>query len=82
MEKQESIMSPSFAVFNCHVNDAKSKANEQFIRMFGQKAYDEIIKPLHEKGIMIILDDTDSKRENIKRHAWITLCWYFVNENK
>lgn len=69
-------MSADFAVFNCHVNDASDRADAEFIAQFGQKAFDETIKPLHEEGIMGIFNDEPTPLTM----AWVTLVTAFVNE--
>lgn len=49
-------MDVGFAMFNSHVNDAANKANAAFIEKFGQEAFDRVIKPLHDQGIMAIFN--------------------------
>lgn len=49
-------LSPGFAVFNYHVNDAKDHAREIFIETFGQEKWDEVLHPLETGGIMAIFD--------------------------
>ena len=74
--KQEEYLSPGFAVFNLHVNDAGQKADAEFKRMFGQEVFDKVIAPCHKKGIMSIFE----KRPDLHTSAWVTLCTYFVNQ--
>jgi len=50
----DEVMDAHFLLFNLHVNDAQAKADAAFIKRFGQQAYDELIAPLHESGIMEI----------------------------
>ena len=49
-------LSPGFAVFNYHVNDARNQARKIFIATFGQEEWDNWLRPLEETGIMAIFD--------------------------
>jgi hypothetical protein len=77
-QNAEKRMDSYFSVFNGHVNNADKRANAEFIAQFGQEAYDNEIKPLREKGIMLIFE-TDPTRLTM---AWVALVTAFVNENR
>jgi cytochrome c5 len=64
-----------FAVFNCHINDAKERADAEVKAQFGQEVFDERIQPCHDDGIMTILS-----KEDRACTAWIVLCAAYVNE--
>ena len=66
----------NFAVFNCHVNDAKDRADAEFIAQFGQDRFDEVMAPIHEAGVMSIFNEEPT----IYTMAWVTLCAAYVNE--
>jgi hypothetical protein len=68
-------MSPHFAVFNLHVNNAGEKADAEFIRTFGQKRFDRYIKPHHDKGIMSIFDVPPGTY----RLVWVMMVTAIVN---
>ena len=70
------IMSPGFALFNSHKNNAYSKAKNDMIRILGQDDWDEHIKPL-EDGIMAIFD-----KDPIHETYWFVMrVTMYVNEN-
>lgn len=71
-------MDTGFAVFNCHVNDAKARADAEFIEQWGQDSFDTHIAPLHEQGIMLVLQGEPTP----EKVAWVTLCTAFVNEGR
>lgn len=75
MSKQR--MTPQFAVFNLHVNDAGKKADREIIKQYGKEEFDTSLKPLHKFGIMAIFDQSPPTPIRV---AWIALCTYFVNE--
>ncbi len=50
------ILSPNFAVFNLHINDAESKAKQAFVKRFAQETFDSEIQPFIDKGIMSIFN--------------------------
>lgn len=81
-QKPKDRMNRHFSIFNCHVNGAKDKADAEFIEQFGQGAFDEQIAPLHESGIMEILNRTDDSYVAFCYGAWIALCTMFVNEDR
>ena len=54
-------MTPGFAVFNCHCNNARERAKELFIARFGITKWAEKIKPFHDKGIMSIFNEKPNK---------------------
>ena len=76
MGKKEDPMSPHFALFNLHVNDAQKKADRAFVQRYGQEKFDEIMKPLHEDGIMGIFQTKPT--EELKFYLNAVFC--FVNE--
>lgn len=76
-KKKEKRMEPFIAVFNCHVNNAKARADAEIIAQFGQEVFDKKIAPYHKKGIMAIFN----KKPNHVTAAWVAVCTAFVNEN-
>jgi len=74
----EDGMSPGFAVFNLHVNNAGNRADHEFKRIFGEKCFKRVIAPLHEEGIMSIFDT----KPTMHRMAWVAMVTGFVNERQ
>lgn len=68
-------MDQLFSVFNLHVNDAGHRADAEFVQQFGQKAFDEYIKPIRE-GVMAIFDTPAT----VHTSAWVALVTAFANE--
>jgi hypothetical protein len=68
-----------FSLFNCHVNDARKRADAEFVAQFGQEAYDQFIAPFDAKGIMTILDEQSPSLPYAM--SWITLVTAYVNES-
>lgn len=79
MGKKE-VMSPTFAVFNLHVNKAREKADREFKRMFGEKKYDRHIARIEREGdgIMHIFN----VKPNEYRMAWVAMVTVLVNEGR
>lgn len=77
-ETVEKRLDAGFSVFNCHLNNAKERANTEFVAQFGQEAYDEHIAPIAEAGIMTIFHDKPTQFTA----AWVTLVTAYVNENR
>lgn len=77
-QEQAERMSVDFAVFNCHMNNAKKRADEEFIAQFGREKFDKVMGPIHRKGIMSIFHKAPTKYTM----AWVVLCVAFVNENR
>lgn len=71
-------MEQGWAVFNCHRNDAKERADAEFIAQFGQEIFDEVMAPLHKDGIMAIFHDDPTP----ETAAWVALCTAYVNEDR
>lgn len=71
-------MDAGFSVFNCHLNNAKERADKEFIAQFGQEAYDSSIAPLDEAGIMSIFNDVPTPHTAV----WVALVTAYVNENR
>ena len=70
------ILSPGFALFNSHTNDAYDKAKNDMIRILGQDTWDEHIEPL-EDGIMAIFDG-----DPVHETYWFVMrVTMYVNEN-
>ncbi|MDE2105922.1 MAG: hypothetical protein KGL39_52355 [Patescibacteria group bacterium] len=69
-------MSPRFAVFNLHCNDAGRKASAEFIRVWGQKKFDRHIQPFEEKGFMTIIAKSNPNKYQV---AWIMMVTALVN---
>ena len=76
-EKKERL-NQGFSVFNLHVNNAGKRADAEFIAQFGQEKFDEVIKPMHKEGIMVIFHNPPT----IFTMAWTVLVTAFVNENR
>ena len=71
------IMSPGFALFNSHKNDAYNKAKTDMIRILGQDDWDEYIQPIQNEGIMAIFDG-----DPIHETYWFVMrVTMYVNEN-
>jgi len=70
-------MDPYFALFNCHVNNARQRANAAFIEKFGQPTFDRIMKPLHRNGIMSIFDTPPNEHTEF----YVSTVHAIVNEN-
>lgn len=68
-------MTPSFAVFNLHCNDAGKRADELFREKYGTERFNKVIKPLHEAGIMSIFH----KRPNCYTKYWVAQVTAIVN---
>lgn len=68
-------LDPGFSLFNYHVNDAKDKARELFIRVFGEQAWEDEIQPYEESGIMAIT----SKPPTFYTAFYITAVTLIVN---
>lgn len=66
-------MTPYFAVFNCHKNNARELANRDTALVFGQEKFDETIGAMGN-GIMAVFDDP--MPINL---FWIARCWGYVN---
>lgn len=71
-------MSPGFAVFNCHVNNAKKRANKSFIEKFGRSAFNRTMLPLFRRGIMTIFHELPTE----KTQYWVDQVTAFVNEDR
>jgi ribosomal protein S4 len=67
-----------FSVFNCHINNAKERADAEYKSQLGEKSWLKHIAPLHTKGIMSIFDDAPTP----ETAAWVVLCTAYVNENR
>lgn len=76
MSKHEA-MTANFAVFNLHVNDAGALADQEFVRLFGQKKFDRHIKRFHDEGIMSIFH----VKPNQYQLAWVAMVAVLVNRN-
>ena len=68
-------MSPTFAVFNHHVNKAGVRANIWFAKKYGKAAYARHIKPLHKAGIMKVFNEPPNKYTE----AWVQRVTELVN---
>ena len=71
-------MTPQFAVFNSHVNNASDRADAEYIAQLGQASWDEHIKPLHDAGIMSVF----ATKPTHEAFAWVILVTAYVNENR
>lgn len=69
-------MGPTTAVFNSHVNDARDRADAEFIAQFGPQRFEQVMAPIHEAGLMSIFDGEPT----VYTMAWLTLCRAYVNE--
>ena len=72
-------MSPGFAVFNLHVNDAGTKAKKIFIKNFGQAKWDEVMQPLEEAGIMSVFSYDRNLPDFVLVSFYITTVTLLVN---
>ena len=70
------ILSPSFAMFNSHTNDAYNKAKADMIRVVGLDEWEEYIEPL-EDGIMAIFDEKPTR----EGYWFVMRVTMYVNEN-
>ena len=77
-ELKQKRLDPYFAVFNCHINDARERADKEFKAQFGEEKWKEEIKPLHDEGIMVIFQAEPTSFVM----AWAALCTAYVNEDK
>ena len=71
-------MSPYFAVFNLHCNDAGKRADREYKKRYGLAAFRKEVAPLHEAGIMSIFAAKIPRRHRV----WIRLVTKFVNEDR
>ena len=71
-------MDQYFAVFNLHVNDARDRANAEFVHQFGQEVFDEHIRPRLDEGIMSLFNEAPTKHTM----AWVVLVTVYVNEDR
>jgi hypothetical protein len=71
-------MSVYFSLFNCHLNNAKERADREFIAQFGLEKFKEEIEPFILKGIMSIFD----KEPNFFTFAYTVLVTAYVNEGR
>lgn len=76
--RRDERMDIGFAVFNCHINDARDRADREFIAQFGQEVFDGEIKPFHDSGIMSIFN----KPPTLYPLVWVSLVTAFVNEGR
>jgi len=74
----EKRMGPTCSVFNCHVNNAGRRADEEFVALFGQKRFDRHIRPYHVEGIMSLFQCKPNKWQLV----WVALVSAFVNEDR
>jgi len=81
MSEKRERLSAHFAVFNCHVNDAAKRADAEVIAQYGQKAFDEHMRPLHEGGIMAVFNKAPQEYNPIVP-VWVALVTCFVNEER
>ena len=70
------ILSPDFAMFNSHTNDAYNKAKADMIRVVGLDEWEEYIEPL-EDGIMAIFDEKPTR----EGYWFVMRVTMYVNEN-
>ena len=78
MKEKRERLDPYLSVFNCHSNNARKKADAEFVLQFGQEAFDKHIAPLHESGIIAIFH----KKPNEYTGPWVSLVTYFVNQRR
>jgi len=70
------ILDIQFALFNCHINNAREKVQKIFIKRFGQEKWDKELKPIESQGIMSIFNS----EPNYYTQWYVEMIWYFVNE--
>ena len=68
-------MDASFALFNCHKNNAEERAIQSYIGFFGRESFDANIKPYLDKGIMSILQTQPTPTLQF----FVYTVWNFVN---
>lgn len=76
--KKAEPMNPYVAVFNCHINNAKSKADKAFIKRFDKDVFNKEIKPFLDKGIMSIF----KQAPNDYTKVYVEFIALYVNESK
>lgn len=72
----EAPMDINFALFNYHVNNAKTKAKKAFIQRFGQEKWDTVMKPYVKNGIMGIFNDKPTDETKF----YVDAVFIFVNQ--
>lgn len=65
------------AVFNCHANDAKRRANRAFIEEFGRQVFNRRLVPIFRKGIMSIFEEP-----NVWTRWWVDKVTEIVNQEE
>lgn len=81
MAKANDRMDPYFSVFNLHVKQAGKRADREFRAAFGDDAFKAYIRPLHEKGIMLIFNSKPRTVEDaMYRGAYVALVTAYANE--
>lgn len=56
-DQSDQWLDVTFAVFNCHRNDAAAKAKEAFVAKYGEAQFDRRIGPILKAGIMSVFND-------------------------
>ncbi len=75
--EQETVLDAGFSLFNCHINDAKDRAKDAFIKIHGSTAFENEIQPFLDKGIMSIFES----KPNRWIRTYVDLIQAFVNED-
>jgi hypothetical protein len=68
-------MDVSFALFNCHKNNAQERAKESYIAFFGKESFDANVQPYIDNGIMSILKTQPTPTLQF----YVYTIWNFVN---
>lgn len=76
--QKHKAMDAYFAVFNCHVNNARARARRAFIAKYGRPAYMKVIYPYWRRGIMSIFHDKPTEHTKF----FVDKITEFVNEGR
>lgn len=78
LDRPKKAMDSGFALFNCHINAADSRAKKAYIDTWGQKSWYKHIQPCWDVGIMSIFN----VKPNKLRKWYIEKVTEYVNENR
>jgi len=76
MKPVKEPMDAKFAIFNCHINDAKDRAKDAFIAFHGKKAWNTYIQPKIDDGIMSIFNEVPNEYTKF----FVYTVWTMVNK--
>jgi len=72
------MMDAHFALFNSHVNDAREKAKQVFIEMYGKGTWDEKMQPIIDEGIMSVFNEDPNQFTAV----YVGFVFLFVNHEE